>query len=650
MNARQVLGSMLPAAYFAKLKKMAFHDLTKGGSIPAAAAAVIGLGNKFIPTPKVASNLDVAEAACNRFERDMGLKVFFAADSDKIMTPSKLYIKSPWRPPLPPRRIDIRLSHFRRELQALFKRPRRAKPNLTPFQRQILRELMANDQVVIALADKNLGPVGVELERYIRDALVHLTNQTTYAIIPEPQALREVSELADEIFEWITSNRNSLTDDEAKYLRAKLSETYEEPFGYFYLTYKLHKTPVKTRPVCSDCASLTHALGQWVDEQLQPIVKAQRTYFKNSFALKEELLTLTLPSNASLFTFDTVSMYTNIDTEECISRLESYLMDPTTQSTFPHYPAEALVEAIKIIMRNNRMKFGDIIVRQLVGIAMGMAPAPTIANLFVALHEERELLSFLDDNFLLYLRRFIDDGLGIWLHHHDKRVDTIRWNAFKAAVNNGGLTWEFTPRSKQVDFMDLTIEIADGHIETKLYKKPLALHLYIPPSSCHPPGVATGLIFGNVLRILQLNTQQKNVDADLIQFYHDLMDRGYQPSFITPLFQKAIDNATKYLSQSPAYRQQCKQKKLEQSRRRVFLHLPYHPNDPTSATIQRLWRTLVARPHGQPQLNALTNHHGDPIPIDNMVIAYHRSLNLGNILSYRKICKRSGPKVSSYLD
>ncbi|KAL7523023.1 hypothetical protein ACHAWF_000325, partial [Thalassiosira exigua] len=214
-----------------------------------------------------------------------------------------------------------------------------------------------------------------------------------------------------------TTNRNNLTDDEAKYLRAKLSETYEEPFGYFYLTYKLHKTPVKTRPVCSDCASIPHTLGQWVDEQLQPIVQAQHTYFKNSFALKEELLTLTLPPNASLFSFDAVSMYTNIDTEECIARLENYFMDPITQSTFPHYSAEALVEAIKIIMRNNRMK--------------------------------------------------------------DKLTDTIHWNAFKADVNNGGLTWEFTPRSKQVNFMDLTIQIVDGHIETKLYKKPLALHLYI---------------------------------------------------------------------------------------------------------------------------------------------------------------------------
>ncbi|KAL7527818.1 hypothetical protein ACHAWF_002316, partial [Thalassiosira exigua] len=203
----------------------------------------------------------------------------------------------------------------------------------------------------------------------------------------------------------------------------------KEPFGYFYLTYKLHKSPVKTRPACSDCASITHALGQWVHEQLQPIVKAQHTYFKNSFELKDELLTLTLPPNASLFSFDAVSMYTNIDTEDCIARLEQYLLDPATQLQFPHYPAKALVEAIKIIMRNNRMKFGDIIVKQLIGIAMGMAPAPTIANLFVALHENKELLCFLDGPLLL-LRRFIDDGLGIWIHHHDSAIDKANWTQF----------------------------------------------------------------------------------------------------------------------------------------------------------------------------------------------------------------------------
>ena len=59
-------------------------------------------------------------------------------------------------------------------------------------------------------------------------------------------------------------------------------------------------------------------------------------------------------------------------------------------------------------MRNNCMRFGDLIVRQLVGIAMGMSPAPSIANLYVAIHKQKELLQFLGSSVLL-LRRFIDD-------------------------------------------------------------------------------------------------------------------------------------------------------------------------------------------------------------------------------------------------
>ena len=97
------------------------------------------------------------------------------------------------------------------------------------------------------------------------------------------------------------------------YLCLKLKETKEDPFGYYYLLYKLHKTPIKTRPVCSDCASLPHALGEWVDEMLQPMVKAQHTYFRDSFALKSELNKLKLPANASILSFDaTEDMYQGI--------------------------------------------------------------------------------------------------------------------------------------------------------------------------------------------------------------------------------------------------------------------------------------------------------------------------------------------------
>ena len=86
------------------------------------------------------------------------------------------------------------------------------------------------------------------------------------------------------------------------------------------------------------------------------------------------------------------------------------------------------------------------------------------------------------------------------------------------------------------------------------------------------------------------------------------------------------------------------------SKRRVFLHLPFHPNDPPSREIQSLWRRLVQRPRGKTALNRLRCRSGVLVPIDQLVIAYSRAPNLGNLFSYRKICQRSGPPVSSYLD
>ena len=63
---------------------------------------------------------------------------------------------------------------------------------------------------------------------------------------------------------------------------------------------------------------------------LQPMVKAQHTYFKDSFALKRELNDLVLPANASLLTFDAISMYTKIDIDDCIERLSSFLNNAHT--------------------------------------------------------------------------------------------------------------------------------------------------------------------------------------------------------------------------------------------------------------------------------------------------------------------------------
>ena len=157
-----------------------------------------------------------------------------------------------------------------------------------------------------------------------------------------------------------------------------------ETLGYFYLLIKLHKQPITGRPVCSDCGSLPHALGRYVDGELQPIVRDQALYFKNSVELKTELEALSLPNNASLFTYDAIAMYPSINTSDCLARLTGYLSKTEVSGKYG-FSSTALLEAIEIVMFNNRMRFGDITVKQISGIAMGMSPAPTISNLYMAI-------------------------------------------------------------------------------------------------------------------------------------------------------------------------------------------------------------------------------------------------------------------------
>ena len=125
-------------------------------------------------------------------------------------------------------------------------------------------------------------------------------------------------------------------------------------------------------------------------------------------------------------------MYTEIDTLDCIASISEFLKKPATYMKFRYYSANALIEALTIVMTNNRMRFGDILVKQLQGIAMGMSPSPTIANLFVAIHEQSSILKYLK-TFLMWLRRYIDDGFGIWLHNLDLVVDELNWMTFQAA-------------------------------------------------------------------------------------------------------------------------------------------------------------------------------------------------------------------------
>ena len=196
--------------------------------------------------------------------------------------------------------------------------------------------------------------------------------------------------------------------------------------------YKIHKGIGKngrwpTRPVCSDVTSIPHALGKWVTEMLMPIAKAQPSYFKDSFVLKDMLDNLHLPPNARLFTSDAVSMYTNIKTKEALEEICNHIT--VNQRKYHHLNPEAVHQALHLVFNNNIFALGDTYWRQISGTAMGTPPAPAWATIFYALHEN-EMVPRWSQNLMFY-KRFIDDVIGIWLTDPDPEQDHKLWDLFQ---------------------------------------------------------------------------------------------------------------------------------------------------------------------------------------------------------------------------
>ena len=195
----------------------------------------------------------------------------------------------------------------------------------------------------------------------------------------------------------------------------------------------------------------------------------------------------------------------------------------------------------------------------------------------------------------------------------------------------------------------MTINIKGERIVTTIYAKPIALYQYIPPSSCHPPGVLTGLVFGQILRIYQLSSLSDDIDKELSLFCRRLLVRGYKPDKLLPLFEKGINNAIIYLSLSPEQREARKKAKIGRLDERIFLHISYHPQNPSPSFVQRLWRDLIFSPPGKKELTMLTNWEGHHVPIKRLIVAYHHNPNLANLNSYHKLKTRTGLKPSSFI-
>ena len=152
-NASTTLAHTPTWYYFSRPSHLAFHDFTQSKQPAKNLRSLLGLGLKFIPTPRYTNTWKkLRELSMPKFTRAIHLRFHFPGTNttqDDTYDP-KLYVRSNWTPPhlsMPPVVMTKRLENFSNTLGKLFKK-RIGKTNLLPYQTRALQLLQQQQDFV----------------------------------------------------------------------------------------------------------------------------------------------------------------------------------------------------------------------------------------------------------------------------------------------------------------------------------------------------------------------------------------------------------------------------------------------------------------------------------------------------------------------
>jgi hypothetical protein len=454
-------------------------------------------------------------------------------------------------------------------------------------------------------SDKGLGPTVSERTRYMRQVLTeHLLNSDNYQYIPPECVEMELAAQKASFLrihgEW---GDTAPSEAEATYFRRALTpqRLRNTRTPQIYGMYKVHKDGApKMRPVVSCINSIPEIFSKWVDYWLKKIVRnILPTYLRDTEDLMrklEERFPNGLPAGAKLFSVDAIGMYANIDTDHGVEVLTTWLHEHRDQ--LPRAtPVDFLIDALSEIMHNNILQFGDTVWRQTRGCAMGTSAAVNYAYLYVGLLEVQRLLPQYQSS-LLFFKRFIDDGIGVWI---DQPGEPDGWKNFFACLNNWGkLRWTCDGHVDTLVFMDLNISIGPNRkIIYSTFQKEMNLYLYIPPGSAHPRNMLRGLIFGRLRAYWLQNTYRKDFIRMATLLARRLIARGYILAQLMPLFIEAearLANLQRTGPRNPDVQNagHSDATATETKTQPLFFHLQFHPRGIQRAQIRAAYNETLA--------------------------------------------------------
>lgn len=495
-------------------------NLSQTFSLTETQERVLNRGLTFVPTPK--THKEQVQGDLHRFYRSIKLIHHFSDAEPTEIIPFRPI--TGWSPDDEdvPREITEFITETASAIEDM--PTTKDKSNITRKERQALKELKENNEIVIKPADKGSSIVIMDRQQYLFEAHRQLNKIEHYTKLDEPiytETQKEIGDILEEL-----KRSGYILEKQVEYLTGAQPRARK-----FYMLPKIHKNPdtwtvpgeiPPGRPIVSDCSSESYGVAEYIDHYLTPLAQQHPSYIKDTYHFTRIVNSLNIPPNAILFTMDVESLYTNIETDRGIQAVKNILQ----RNPDPERPDEALIKLLDLGLTKNDFEFNGEFYLQIKGTAMGKKFAPAYANIYMAEWEETVFHKCPKRPMCYY--RFLDDIWGVWTHSEGELQEFIDiLNAHHPSIKVKAMTSQ-----QRVDFLDTTVfklpsDTQDHKLATKVFFKPTDTHTLLHTTSHHPKHTFRGIVKSQLTRFHRICTREEDFNQATSTLFTALRQRGY---------------------------------------------------------------------------------------------------------------------------
>ena len=372
----------------------------------------------------------------------------------------------------------------------------------------------------------------------------------------------------NETYQKVNKTLENVVNDLKRELSRKKLPSNFVGLPRMYWIVKFHKNPVKFRPISGSKNKVLSGLEKILGCALKMLTKHFINYcgrtesltgFKHYFAIKNSLDTIkilnTLKSKATSFdSYDFSDLYTKFDHSVIEERLCwlvntlfkhngkefinvwnnlkrcEYSKDALNQVQGWSFKKDDIKSAIKFLLSNTFISFGNYVLRQIKGVPMGAIPSPDLASLSLSVDEYRFVSEKLKVKAFAILRkmnqvcRYLDDiGVPNFTDFDQYLADIYRGNLTILKSNDNSVL--------NVAYLDLSINVLEQDFVMKVYCKTdeYTFEVISLPflESNVDEGMCYSVYFSQILRFIRICSRKDDFIERSKLLSDMLMARGY---------------------------------------------------------------------------------------------------------------------------